>query len=298
MRITFKSVATEWFARWKVNRTEDYANQSWSRLQRVVLPSLGNMSIDTIKPPQILKVLREVENTGVAARKIKGHISQIMRYGIACGYVLVDPARDIGYALMPHKITPRPAILDPKEIGKLLLKIDRIRATQRKNALKLLLLTFVRVGELSTAEWSDFDFDNNIWHIPAEKMKMKRPHDVPLAIQTIELLREIPKISNWVFPKKGNPNLHEDSGSCTMALRRLGYNKNELTSHGFRAMAATKLSEMNYHSEVIERQLAHVDHNKVRAAYQRSPLLEERKKMMQAWADWLDMRLGMAVLGR
>ena len=298
MKITFNKVANEWFTRWKASRVDDYAQQSWQRLNKIVLPVLGNLQIDKIKPPQILQVLRSVEDRGVVARKVRGHISQIMRYGIACGYNTVDPARDIGFALMPHKITPRPAILDPKEIGKLLLKIDKIRANQRKNALKLLLLTFVRVGELVTAEWDDFDFDNAIWHIPAEKMKMKRPHDVPLAIQTIELIRSIPKVSNWVFPRKSHPDLHEDAGSCTLALRRLGYKKDELTAHGFRAMAATKLSELNYHSEVIERQLAHADQNKVRAAYQRSPLLDERRRMMQQWADWLDMRLGMAVLGR
>lgn len=300
MKITFKEVATEWYERWRVNRVAEYAYQSWHRLEVVAMPTLGHLEISKIKPPQILNVLRTIEHHGVAARKVRGHISQIMRYGIACGYVMMDPARDIGFALMPHKVTPRPAILDQKEIGQLLLKIYRMRAIQRKNALQLLLLTFVRVGELCTAEWNDFDFDNAIWHIPAEKMKMNRPHDVPLAIQTIELLRSIPRKSNWVFPRKGENHLdqHEDPGCCTASLRRLGYDKSLLTAHGFRAMAATKLSEMNWHSEVIERQLAHIDHNRVRAAYQRSPLLDERKRMMQAWADWLDMRLGMAVLGR
>ena len=298
MRITFKRVATEWFTRWSANRVPDYAKQSWQRLQTVAMPTLGNLSIDKIKPPQILQVLRSIEDHSVAVRKVKGHISQIMRYGIACGYVMSDPARDIGFALMPHKITPRPAILDQKEIGQLLLKINNMRARQRKCALKLLLLTFVRVGELVTAEWDDFDFDNAIWHIPAEKMKMKKPHDVPLATQTIELIRSIPQKSNWLFPCKCHLDQHEDPGSCTLALRRMGYSKDELTAHGFRAMAATKLSELNWHSEVIERQLAHSDQNKVRAAYQRSPLLDERRRMMQNWADWLDMRLGMAVLGR
>ncbi|WP_297669012.1 tyrosine-type recombinase/integrase [uncultured Desulfovibrio sp.] len=301
--LLFHEVAREWYARWSVQREPEYAEESWRRFEREVLPWLGDKPIRKITAPQILAILRRIEGRGVSTpvQKARSHISQIFRYGIACGYVTADPARDLGYALMPHKSTPRAAILAPQGIGQLLRRIEGCRFRQRRNALQMVALTFVRVGELASAEWSDIQWDDALWRIPAAKMKMKRPHDVPLSKQALTVLRRQREISGarrWVFPSRWDKSRHEDGAAITYALRRMGYKSAEMTAHGFRAMAATTLSELGWPSDVIERQLAHVDGNRVRAAYQRSELLADRRRMMQAWADWLDMRLGMAMLGR
>lgn len=217
-----------------------------------------------------------------------------MRYGIACGIVTSDPTRDLTYALCPYKSRPRPAITGHDSIGKLMVDIQGFRPPRRALALKIAALTFVRPGELASAAWEDISFEHALWSVPAEKMKMKRPHKVPLARQTLEALRALHAItghkSPWCFPRRGDPSRHEGAGCLTHSLRCMGYDRNTMTGHGFRAMAATILSEHGWPSEVIERQLAHVDRNQVRAAYQRSELLDDRRRMMQGWADWLDLQ--------
>ena len=236
----------------------------------------------------------------VTARKVKSHISQAMRYGIACGVVVSDPTRDLTYALTPHHSRPRAAILDHAAIGRLMASIERFRPRRRALSLKLAALTFVRPGELATASWADISFEAALWRIPAERMKMKRPHQVPLSRQAVEAFRELHAItgrrSPWCFPRRGDPTRPEGPGCLTHSLRCMGYDRATMTGHGFRAMAATTLSEMGWASEAIERQLAHVDHNQVRAAYQRSELVEERRKMLQEWADWLDLRCAQTIL--
>ena len=179
--------------------------------------------------------------------------------------------------------------------------IDAFHSKKRRCALKLAALTFVRPGELCRAEWAEFELDAAIWRIPAGKMKMKRSHIVPLAMQTLEVLRELRTLTGqwrWLFPSRYNPEKSMQTVVLNTALRRLGYGPEVITAHGFRAMAATLLSEQGWQSEVIERQLAHVDQNQVRAAYQRSELLPERRRIMQAWADYLDMRCARAILGK
>lgn len=300
----FGELLREWWALYLCRGSERYAAESWRRLEREVLPKLGGTPPKKITPPMILDILRRIEARGtlVAARKVRSHISQAMRYGIACGAVDSDPTRDLSYALTPHKSRPRAAITDPRMIGELMVRIERFRPRRRALSLRLAALTFVRPGELASASWADISFEGTCWKIPAEKMKMKRPHQVPLSTQALEAFRELHALtarrSPYCFPRRGDPGRHEGAGCLTHSLRCMGYAPETMTGHGFRAMGATILSEQGWPSETIERQLAHIDHNKVRAAYQRSDLLEERRRMMQAWADWLDLRCARAILGR
>ncbi|MDR2056130.1 MAG: DUF4815 domain-containing protein [Desulfovibrio sp.] len=228
-------------------------------------------------------------------------VSQVMRYGIACGLIFSNPARDLTWALTPKKHKPRAAITEPRQIGQLMKDIEHYRPKKRRYSLKLAVLTFVRPGELCRAEWSEMEWEAAVWRIPAHKMKMKRPHIVPLSRQAQDALRALQAVTGknrWLFPSRWDKNRHEKSMVLNTALRRMGYGCEAMTAHGFRAMAATTLSEQGWPSEAIERQLAHVDKNQVRAAYQRSELLAERRKMMQAWADFLDMRCAWAILGK
>jgi integrase len=252
----------------------------------------------------ILAILRRIESRGTieTAHKLKAHISQVMRYGIACGHIYSNPVRDLSWALTPRKSVPRPALTDPREIGRLMAGIERMRRGVKRCALKLMSLTFVRSGELRRAEWPEIQWDAAEWRIPASRMKMKRAHIVPLSSQALETIRELRsfgKSDRWLFPAMRR---HKDQPATASVLRNgirsLGFIQGEMCPHGFRAMAATTLSEQGWPSEAIERQLAHADRNRVRAAYQRSELLAERRRMMQAWADYLDMRCAWAILGR
>lgn len=300
--VIFRDVARDWWERYMLQGNVGYAEESWRRLEREVFPKLGGKPIKKIDAPMILAILRNVEKRGtlVTARKIKSHVSQIMRYGIACGHIFTNPARDLGWALTPHKYKPRAAITEPRSIGLLMRDMEAYRSKKRRYSLKLAALTFVRPGELCQAEWSEIEWDAAIWRIPAAKMKMKRPHIVPLSRQAMDVLRELKLLTGqerWLFPSRWDKSRHEKGRVLNTALKRMGYGE-VMTAHGFRAMAATTLSEQGWPSEAIERQLAHVDKNQVRAAYQRSELLPERRKLMQAWADYLDMRCAWAILGK
>lgn len=298
----FGTLLRDWWERYLLRGNEKYAREAWRRLEREVIPYLGDKPPRKITPPMILRILRRIEGRGalVAARKVKSHISQAMRYGIACGVVTSDPTRDLTYALTPHKARPRAAITDPRMIGQLMVGIEHFRPRRRGLSLNLAALTFVRPGELASAAWADISFEAALWRVPPERMKMKRPHQVPLSRQAVEAFRALYEItgrkSPWCFPRRGDPNSHEGAGCLTHSLRSMGYDRQTMTGHGFRAMAATTLSEMGWASEVIERQLAHVDHNQVRAAYQRGELIEERRRMLQAWADWLDMQWARSIV--
>lgn len=303
MQKTFGDLLTEWYERYLLRGSERYARESWRRLEREVLPRLGDKPPKKVTPPMILRILRRIETRGTlaSARKVKSHISQAMRYGIACGLVTSDPTRDLGFALTPHKTRPRAALTDPAAIGRLMAGIERLRPRKRALSLKLAALTFVRPGELAAGAWAEVAWDAALWRIPAARMKMKRPHQVPLSRQALEVLRELHSLTGChahFFPRRTDKTLPEKPRCLSWALRRMGYDGQTMTAHGFRAMAATTLSEQGWPSEVIERQLAHVDHNAVRAAYQRSELLDERRRMLQAWADWLDLRCAWAILGK
>ena len=242
--------------------------------------------------PTVLSVLRRTEDRGViiTTHKIKSHISQIFKYAIACGLAYADPSRDLSPALQNRKSKPMPAIIEPKEVGKLMVAISGYPMPVVRSALMLGALTFVRPGELRTAEWEEFDMEAAEWRIPAEKMKMKRPHIVPLSTQALKILDKLKPLTGhgtYLFPSTRTITRPMSDMTVNVALRTLGYAQGEMTGRGFRAMANSLLAERGWSVDAIERQLAHVEGNKIRAAYHRSEHLDERRKMMQAWADYL-----------
>lgn len=290
---TFQVVAKEWFDRFSATSSPRYCAEVWSRLEREVFPFIGHMPIDAIDAPTVLSVLRRTEGRGViiTTYKIKSHISQIFKYAIACGLAFADPSRDLSAALQSRSSKPMPAIIEPKEVGKLMVAISGYTGPVVRNALLLGALTFVRPGELRTAEWTEFDMEAAEWRIPAAKMKMKRPHIVPLSTQALAVLKNLQPLtghSAYLFPSTRTITRPMSDMTVNVALRTLGYAQGEMTGHGFRAMASSLLAEQGWSIDAIERQLAHVEGNKIRAAYHRSEHLEERRKMMQAWADYLD----------
>lgn len=281
-------------------RWERYANHDsrnagvvWRRIEREILPFIGAMPIDKITAPDILAILRRIEGRGTIeiAHKVKCHISQVFDYAIACGLVFANPARDLSRALKPIRNKPMAAIIDPREAGALMRAIGSYPAGIVKCALQLSALTFVRPGELRKGLWSGIDFERQEWRLSAEEMKMKKPHIVPLSRQAIEVLRRLHGFSGhgvYLFPSIRTLTRPMSDMTVGAALKALGYGSDKMTPHGFRAMATSLLAEQGWSGDAIERQLAHTERNKVRAAYHRSEHLEERRKMMQAWADYLD----------
>jgi integrase len=289
----FRVIAKEWFDRISASLTQRYAEEVWARLEREVFPFIGDMPLDKIDAPTVLSLLRRTEARGVIVTtyKVKSHISQIYKYAIACGMAHADPSRDLSAALRPKVSKPMPAIIDPKQVGRLVRAIRGYSTLTMRCALLLGALTFVRPGELRKAEWAEFDLEAGEWRVPAEKMKMKRAHIVPLSTQALSVLQELRPATGYgqyLFPSIRTAGRPMSDNGVNAALRYLGYAREEMTGHGFRAMASSLLAERGWSVDAIERQLAHVEGNKVRAAYHRSEHLEERRKMMQAWADYLD----------
>jgi integrase len=264
-------------------------------INNLLLPYLGNKPIHTITAPDVLAVLRKLEGRGKieTAHRTKYRASQIFRYAIATGRAARDPTADLRGALTQLNVQHRPALTNPKRVGELLRAIDGyVGQPTVCYALKLAPLVFVRPGELRAAEWSEFHLDgkNPEWRIPAERMKLRDPHIVPLSRQAIEVLEDLRPISSGrlLFPSLRTGANPISDATLEAALRRLGYASSEMTVHGFRSMASTLLNEQGYPPDVIELQLAHKERNRVRAAYNQAQRLEERRKMMQAWADYLD----------
>jgi integrase len=218
--------------------------------------------------------------------------SQVFRYAIATGRAERDPAADLRGALPPSKATHLASLTDPKAVGELLLAINGYQGSLiTKCALQLAPLVFVRPGELRKAEWTEFNVDAAEWRIPAERMKMRAQHIVPLAAQAIaipEELRPLTSGGRYVFPGARTNGRPMSENTVNAALRRLGYASDQMTGHGFRSMASTLLNERGWHRDAIERQLAHAERDTVRAAYNYAEHLPERRRMMQAWADFLD----------
>ena len=290
---TFQAVAKEWFDRFTHTATPRYSAEVWSRLERDVFPFIGSKPLTDIDAPTVLALLRRTEERGIVitTHKIKSHISQIFKYAIACGLAYADPSRDLAPALMNRVSKPMPAIIEPKEVGKLMVAISGYAKPVVRSALLLAAMTFVRPGELRKAEWAEFDMDAAEWRISADKMKMKRPHIVPLSTQVLEVLRKLQPItghSMYLFPSIRTDARPMSDMTVNAALRTLGFSNEEMTGHGFRAMANSLLAEQGWSVDAIERQLAHIEGNKIRAAYHRSEHLEERRRMMQAWSDYLD----------
>ena len=259
-----------------------------------LVPNLDPLPLGDITPPMILSALRRIEAKGQheTARRVKQRIGQVFRYAVAHGRAERDPTVDLRGALTPVKSTPHAAITDPAKMGDLLRALDGYSGQPATAAaLKLGPLLFVRPGELRRMEWAELDLDGAEWRIPADKMKMREAHIVPLASQAVNMLRELRPLtgrSRFCFPSLRTADRPMSENAINAALRRMGFDGDTMTGHGFRAMASTRLNELGWAPDVIERQLAHAKRNNVRAVYNRTQYMAERRKMMQAWADNLD----------
>lgn len=301
---SFEAVAREWFLMHSKNWAPTHSSKVIDRLERDVFPWLGNRAISTITAPDLLQALRRIESRGAVetAHRALQNCGQIFRYAIATGRATYNPTPDLRGALPPVKKVHRAAITDPKEIGSLLRAIDDYQGSfVTKCALRLAPLTFVRPGELRAAEWAEFDLDTAEWNISATRMKMSEAHLVPLSKQAVAVLRELHDLTGhgkYVFPSARSTKRPMSDNAVLAALRRMGFAKDEMSGHGFRAMARTILDEvMGVRPDYIEHQLAHAVRDPNGRAYNRTAHRAERHKMMQAWADYLDnLRAGGTVL--
>jgi integrase len=268
----------------------------------LLCPHIGGMPIMNIDAPDLLAALRKIEVRGrhESAHRAKQAAGRVFRYAIATGRAKRDPSGDLRGALAPVKTRHRAAITEPTRIGELLRALDGYEGQPGTAiALKLAPLVFARPGELRHARWEEFHLGgkNPEWRIPAQRMKMREAHVVPLSTQAVAILEELYQITGpkgLLFPGLVAGNRPISENTLNGALRRLGFAGDEMTAHGFRAMASTCLNEQGFAPDVIELQLAHKERNKVRAAYNRATRMAERRAMMQAWADYLDGLRGSA----
>jgi integrase len=287
---SFEAIAREWYAKFSQNWVDSHSSKIIRRLERDVFPWLGARPINAIAASELLTALRRIESRGAleTSHRAMQNCGQVFRYAVASGRAERDPTADLRGALPPVKERHHASIKDPKAIGALLRAIDGYQGSLiTKCALRLAPLVFVRPGELRKAEWTEFNLDAAEWRIPAERMK----HIVPLSTQAVAILRDLHALTGarrYVFPGARTNGRPMSENTVNAGLRRLGYAKDEMTGHGFRSIASTLLNEQGWHRDAIERQLAHAERNNVRAAYNFAEHLPERRKMMQAWADYLD----------
>jgi integrase len=283
-------------------RREHKAEATISKLQwlfELVRPTLGSRPITEITPAEVLAAIRPVEAKGLheTAVRLRGRIGEVFRYAIATDRCETDPTAALRGALIRPKVKHRSALTEPKAFGELLRAINGYEgAPETRIALQLLALTFVRPGELRHAEWPEFDFDAAVWNIPPGRMKMRRPHRVPLSTPALELLRQLKLLSGhgrYLFPSERTVLRPMSENTTNAALRRLGYSGEEMSSHGFRAAASSMLNESGlWNPDAIERQLAHADEDEVRKAYARARYWDERVRMMAWWSDRCDEMRG------
>lgn len=291
---SFESVAREWFSKHAPNWKENHSSKIIRRLEVDIFPWLGSQLTDTIAAPELLKIIRRIENRGAleTAHRVLANCGQIFKYAIATGRAQRDPAADLRGALPPTKVKHHASITDPKSIGELLRDIENYKGTfVTKCALRLAPLVFLRPGELRKAEWTEIDLDKSEWRIPAARMKMNVLHIIPLSTQAVAILREIQPLTGagkYVFTGARTDTRPMSENTVLAALRRMGYTTDEMTGHGFRSMASTLLNEQGFNRDAIERQLAHAERDGVRAAYNYAEYLSQRRAMIQAWANYLD----------
>jgi len=290
---TFEGVAKEWLALQGKSLAPETISILGARLNSALYPYLGSRPVASITAQELLVSLRRIEARGrhETAHRVRALAGRVLRYAVATGRAHV--AADLKDALAPVKSRNFASVTDPARVGGLMRAIDGYSGYPViALALKLAPLVFVRPGELRAAEWSEFDLPNAEWRIPAARMKMREPHIVPLARQAIAILRDLEPLARggrYLFPSLRTRDRPMSENTINAALRRLGYSSEEQTGHGFRSMASTLLNEQGFPPDVIELQLAHTERNKVRAAYNKAQRLPERRKMMQAWADYLDV---------
>jgi integrase len=291
---SFEATAREWHTKQTHTWAGSHAKDVLRRLEGNVFPYIGMYPISTIEAPQLLNMIRIIEQRGSydLAHRVLGVCGQVFRYGISTGRCTRDPSSDLRGALTPHKKKNQAAV-KPEELPELLRSIatyECIGDRQTQLALQLLALTFVRTNELIGALWEEIDLNNALWVVPATRMKMKNEHVVPLTHQALNILAELKRIagdSRYLLPGR-NPNKPISNNTLLFALYRLGY-KGKMTGHGFRAVASTALNESGLFSpDAIERQLAHGERNEVRGAYNRAEYLPERKRMMIWWSNHIE----------
>lgn len=291
---TFEAVAREWHKKQSVKWVPENAARNLSLLVRNIFPFIGKTPIAHVKASALLEAIQKIEKRGniETAHRAMMLCGQIYRYAIATGRAQADLSLVLRGALTPNKEKHHASITDPKEIGDLLRTLEGYEgAFITQCALRLAPLLFVRPGELRQAEWAEFDLDTGEWRLPAHKMKMKAVHIVPLSTQAIRTLRELHQHTGsgrYVFPGLRTTDRPMSENTVNAALRRLGYEKEDMTGHGFRSMASTILHEQGWPHEAIERQLAHAERNRVSAAYNYAEHLPKRREMMQHWSDYLD----------
>jgi integrase len=292
---SFEAVAREWHSKFSSTWSAGHADTIKERLEKEVFPYIGTRPIAEITPPELLAVLSLMESRGALgmAHRVRTYCSQVFRFAVASCKAERDIASDLRGALTPVKFGHMAAPTDPKDVAPLLRAIDGYQGYfVVKCALRLAPLLFVRPGELRQAEWAEIDFETEQWNIPGEKMKMKEPHIVPLSRQAVEILRELQPLTGhgkFVFPCARSLSRPMSNNGINSALRRMGFDKSEITGHGFRAMARTILDEvLQVRPDFIEHQLAHAVKDPNGRAYNRTAHLTERRKMMQLWADYLE----------
>lgn len=292
---TFELIAREWHKAKKVQWSEKYAETILNRLETDVFPEIGYLPIRDINPPILLDMLRKIEGRGVyeTTRRAVQYCGQILRYAVATGRAERDFTADIKNALKTRKVKHHAAI-SPQELPDLLNALESNKARMyepTRLSVKLMMLTFLRTSELIQAKWDEFDLENMMWTVPAERMKMGKSHLVPLSTQAVDILEALKKYNwnrEWVFASHVKPKKHMSNNTILMALYRMGY-KGQMTGHGFRALALTTLLEqLNYPFEVADAQLAHSKRHSLGAAYDRAQFLDQRKIMMQDWGDYID----------
>ena len=298
---SFETIAREWLGK-QPFAPKTLQKAVWT-FEDLLFPYIGSRPVSELTPPELLEVFRRLERRAKheTAHRAKQRVGQVIRYAIATGRAERDPTADLRGALAPVRVTNRAAVTDPREVAQLLRALDGYQGHFIvEAALKLAPIVFVRPGELRGAEWAEIDLDAAEWRIAAHRMKMRRPHLVSLAKQAVAILREIEPLTGrgrYVFPSPRSVQRPLSDNAITAALRRIGYTGEQMTWHGFRAMASTLLNELGFPPDIIELQLAHQERNEVRAAYNRAQRLDERRKMMQAWADYLDgLRVGSNVV--
>jgi len=292
---SFEVIAREWHAKQSAKWVDLHASRIMLRLENDIFPWLGSRPIAEISAKDFLSTVNRIVDRGAteSAHRVLQNCGQVMRYAIATGRAERNPVADLKGALPAVKQTHHAAIVEPGAIGALLRSIDGYQGSfVTKCALRLAPLLFVRPGELRQAEWAEFDLDAGLWNLPAEKMKMREPHIVPLAPQAVAVLVELQKLTGkgrYVFPSGRGPQRPMSNNAVLSALRRMGYATEEMSGHGFRAMARTVLDEvLHFRPDYIEHQLAHAVKDPNGRAYNRTAHLAERRKMMAGWADYLD----------
>lgn len=297
---SFEAIARLWWNDWKANKAERHAGYVIARLEADAFPAIGTKGVADLTAPAFVRMAKQIEARGAAdiARRVLQTCGQVMRYAVAHGLADRNPVADVkpGDVLLARRQVNF-ARIEVAELPELLRKIEAYAGSPyTRLAMKLLVLTFVRTGELIAARWGEFDLGRAEWRVPAERTKSRREHLVPLSTQTIEVLRTLQTAhggadrctgDRLLFPGERDHAKPMSNNTILKALERMGY-KGRMTGHGFRGVASTALNEMGYRPDVIEAQLAHVEENRVRAAYNHARYSDERRELMQSWADFTD----------